>query len=249
MPQAATRRSGGVRGACWAGFEFLLIGAGISVIGAWSCVVFSPLGPGQWPDSWPGGMHWPVDVPIDWPVLPVSWEPWYSSGFGLKYVYHDDPCFYYLGSPKYILRQWTVGRIDAGWPFACLTGHQASYLESRDPGTPWSTSQAWVGAVRLRGLRMAAPVTPADEVLPLPYWPLWVGLALDALVLGGLVAGARFGVKAARQAIRRRRSLCPRCAYPIGVSAICSECGRPITPRAVPLSIPPAPSPDHGKPS
>ena len=40
------------------------------------------------------------------------------------------------------------------------------------------------------------------------------------------------GPFALRRFLRTRRGLCPRCAYPVGESAVCSECGREL-PRGV----------------
>jgi hypothetical protein len=31
-----------------------------------------------------------------------------------------------------------------------------------------------------------------------------------------------------RRRSRRRRNLCPSCAYPVGSSPVCTECGRPV---------------------
>jgi hypothetical protein len=31
-----------------------------------------------------------------------------------------------------------------------------------------------------------------------------------------------------RRRIRARRGQCPACAYPVGASTVCTECGRPV---------------------
>ncbi len=53
-----------------------------------------------------------------------------------------------------------------------------------------------------------------------------VNTALNAL----LGASLYFGPRALRHTLRRRRRLCPHCAYPIGTSPVCTECGRPFQP-------------------
>ena len=36
-----------------------------------------------------------------------------------------------------------------------------------------------------------------------------------------------------RRFLRVRRGLCPKCAYPMGESSVCTECGKPLAKRAV----------------
>ena len=63
----------------------------------------------------------------------------------------------------------------------------------------------------------------------LPWHPIWPGFAINTifyaailwLFIGGLFALRRF------LRLRRglRRGLCPKCAYPMGESSVCTECG------------------------
>jgi hypothetical protein len=65
-----------------------------------------------------------------------------------------------------------------------------------------------------------------------PARPLVVGFALNSLCYG---AGFWFVIampRGARRYWRSKRGLCPACAYPIGTSAVCTECGKPVSPRA-----------------
>ena len=69
----------------------------------------------------------------------------------------------------------------------------------------------------------------------IPLAPIWTGFAVDTLfytavwiVLLLLLVGP--GI--IRRTVRHIRSLCPACAYPIGESAVCSECGRALPGRA-----------------
>jgi hypothetical protein len=65
----------------------------------------------------------------------------------------------------------------------------------------------------------------------IPLHPLWPGFAINtifyALLLWPLVAAPGF----VRRRLRRRRGLCPGCAYPIGTSDVCTECGRDLPER------------------
>jgi hypothetical protein len=64
-----------------------------------------------------------------------------------------------------------------------------------------------------------------------PLHPIWLGFAINTL----FYAGVLWLLFAASFALRRRgrieRGLCPKCAYPIGASPICSECGKPVRPK------------------
>jgi hypothetical protein len=68
----------------------------------------------------------------------------------------------------------------------------------------------------------------------LPIGPLWPGFAINTLfyaaVLWGLwlLFAATFAL---RQWRRVRRGLCPACAYPVGASEVCTECGKAVTPK------------------
>ena len=46
----------------------------------------------------------------------------------------------------------------------------------------------------------------------------------------------RGGLRALRRVLRVRRGLCPKCAYPMGESAVCSECGQALPKRLRPAT-------------
>ena len=51
---------------------------------------------------------------------------------------------------------------------------------------------------------------------------------LSAVVLWLLICGpSEFG-RLIRRFSRTRRGLCPKCAYPMGESAVCTECGKTL---------------------
>jgi hypothetical protein len=67
----------------------------------------------------------------------------------------------------------------------------------------------------------------------LPLRPIWPGFAINTLLYAGmlwLLFAAPFALRRRR---RIKRGLCPKCAYPIGVSDVCTECGAdvPLFPR------------------
>ncbi len=66
----------------------------------------------------------------------------------------------------------------------------------------------------------------------LPYRPSWPGFALNTLFYATVLWLLIPGPFALRRFVRVRRGLCPACAYPMGESAGCSECGKPLPARA-----------------
>jgi len=63
----------------------------------------------------------------------------------------------------------------------------------------------------------------------LPFAPLWPGFAINTLFYAGVLWMLFCGPFALRRMIRRRRGQCPACAYPIGQSPVCTECGAAVT--------------------
>ena len=68
-----------------------------------------------------------------------------------------------------------------------------------------------------------------DHTVPLR--PIWLGLLFNTLFYATLLWLAIPGPFALRRLLRVRRGLCPKCAYPMGESAVCSECGRELARR------------------
>ncbi len=62
----------------------------------------------------------------------------------------------------------------------------------------------------------------------LPLRPLWPGFLANTLLCATLLWLLIPGPFALRRLIRRERGLCPKCAYPMGESSICSECGNAL---------------------
>ena len=74
--------------------------------------------------------------------------------------------------------------------------------------------------------------------LLLPLLPIWFGFAANTLFYGLLLWLPICGPYVLRQFIRRRRGLCPACAYPISESEVCSECGKAQHENCLPKQLP-----------
>ncbi len=66
----------------------------------------------------------------------------------------------------------------------------------------------------------------------IPYRPIWPGFAINTIFYAATFWLLIPGPFALRRFRRVRRGLCPKCAYPVGDSSVCTECG-----KALPLRI------------
>lgn len=72
------------------------------------------------------------------------------------------------------------------------------------------------------------------EYFVVPLRPQWPGFAINTLLYGGVPWLLLCGPFELRRYRRRKRGLCVHCAYPIGESDVCTECGRAIPMRKGP---------------
>ncbi len=63
--------------------------------------------------------------------------------------------------------------------------------------------------------------------------PTWPGFGVNTIIYGALFWPLISGLFSVRGLVRVRRGLCPKCAYPMGESSVCTECGKPLAQRAV----------------
>ncbi len=72
------------------------------------------------------------------------------------------------------------------------------------------------------------------EYIVVPLRPQWPGFAINTILYGGVPWLLVCGPFELRRYRRRKRGLCVYCAYPIGASNVCTECGRAISRRRRP---------------
>ncbi|MCI0630650.1 MAG: hypothetical protein L0Y44_08370 [Phycisphaerales bacterium] len=74
--------------------------------------------------------------------------------------------------------------------------------------------------------------------LMLAYRPVWLGFSANTLLyaagiwLLGLMPLAVYR-RVFRWRIRTKAGLCGACGYPVGIRPVCTECGKPVTPKDV----------------
>ena len=185
---------------------FLLLGAVVNVGVAYSCVFWAP--------DWPGGSS--VDLPAgsDWVREPGASWPAPNKGFASSAFGHSIVTRSATTKPGIAYHQ-TI--IQFGWPFRTVE------LEVRVVG---GRIQERIG---LGGQIPATPLFPRHRYLPFhPFWPAFIANTLFYATLLWLLT---VGLFALRRFLRMKRGLCPKCAYPMGESPVCTECGRLLPKR------------------
>ncbi|MCI0675040.1 MAG: hypothetical protein L0Y42_04610 [Phycisphaerales bacterium] len=115
-----------------------------------------------------------------------------------------------------------------GWPVASFCS--AVLL---DPSNLGKSSDVRDGIALKIGGPVKLGITRFPGLRVLPTRPIFLGFAFNttfyAIILWLLFATPAF----ARRRIRLKRGLCPACAYPVGESATCTECGKPVPTKSV----------------
>ena len=215
---------------------FLLLGAIVNVAVAWGCAAWSRYNNNAMQDySHPGLPNWIVSV---------------SKGIGVTRV---------SAVPDNDL--WDISSIrgDVQIPAWSRTNERPSEAEFADRTAPWIVEHASGWPVRagialiqrnlfdFAGARIASSrfhivsgfaVLDDGSTNPVPYRvlpvrPLWPGFAINT-VFYALVLWLLFAAPFALRRWRRiKRGLCPKCAYPVGTSTVCTECGKALVCKRV----------------
>jgi len=222
-PQGATaqaaeltpsRRAAAVAWSWWPLGVCVVAGLLSTVVMAWACAVFSPVGSRSGQASTGSDaarVGWPANPLLEWArqTPPTSAEV--TSGFGVTAISASG-----LGPSSQSL--WMTVRW-YGWPIRALHA-----------GTQTRVDAARFEPVALDGGWLAGVAWPAAwpherTVVPvLPIVPLWGGMlacwAVHAGFWGALMAAVRWAVRSRRRANGR----CPGCGYP-RLAGRCPECG------------------------
>ena len=111
--------------------------------------------------------------------------------------------------------------VDAsGFPSVAL-----GYREVMDTAaTPVFRSASWPSLAVPKRLRDFSN----SGFLNLPVTPIWPGFVSNSVLYSALMVVVVKLVHHGHRVLRLRCGLCPECAYPIGVSDCCTECGREL---------------------
>lgn len=120
--------------------------------------------------------------------------------------------------------------VAAGWPLPAVWCHaRAAAPRWPGPGVGRVETGGWVAPTWTRA-DQPAWIAQLDRKAPLPWRPIWRGLAVNTAIFAAAWAPLLVFPGAIRRAHRRRRGLCPRCGYDLRAlpeGAPCPECGRP----------------------
>jgi hypothetical protein len=203
----------------------LLAGAAVNMAVAWGCVAFAPFvfSTTKWDKNLPQAnrddFRW---LAVAQYKTPSGAAVLYSlgTGFGI-----ETRMYMACVSSENSEPLWRLGdlqivpvRTRAGWPFYSLHGGIVNHM-----GTVRR-----VDALELPD-SLASKAHNADRRLPLA--PLWPGFAINTLFYAAILWVLFIGPFKLRRRRRLRHGLCPACAYPVGVSEACTECGKPVQPR------------------
>ncbi len=217
----------------------LLAGAAMTVVVAWGCVAcaagreWSP-GPAEGPDRAVIVDLYAREMSEGWAVIePREMRRPGVTSFGFKCVPLASPG---PDAPFTDLKGWDDAPTEhrwwsfAGWPSPCFSSKTLLFkLIASIRYSPRVAPQGRELGIRVE--QSALGNWPADTF----YFPTaleWKGAAIDTLVYAGVIAALWPGRRAAMRLWRVRRGLCPGCAYPVGVSEVCTECGGKVAARA-----------------
>ena len=85
--------------------------------------------------------------------------------------------------------------------------------------------------VSFGGWRAAGSLGQIGKTEHVPLIPVWPGFAINTIFYAAIL-WLPFGPFELRRSGRLDRGLCPTCAYPMGQSAVCTECGKPLPQQA-----------------
>ncbi len=134
-----------------------------------------------------------------------SWAPWPSD-------------------PRPAMNETTLF-VAAGWPFGAVVASCSDY----DPRWHRRRTFAAFRPARVRPATWSHAVVLRQQDGPftarvLPFGLIWPGFGINTLFYSIMLWLLIPGPFVLRRLIRRRRGLCPKCAYPMGESVVCSEC-------------------------
>jgi hypothetical protein len=188
---------------------FLLLGAAVNVAVAWGCALL-PWRPGY------GDVRLADQDAIDW------WRLHAPAGFpdvpGIVYEGHrfgNRGTVLHEEGVETISRKFLAIRSASGWPMVSLehtswTNVKARTIEARD-------------VYQLSGWPFAAGTGRS-----IPLRPVMPGFAVNTAVYATMLWLAVVAAGHVRRRRRIGRGECPACAYPVGTSAVCTECGGPV---------------------
>ncbi|MCI0631313.1 MAG: hypothetical protein L0Y44_11750 [Phycisphaerales bacterium] len=215
----------------------ILAGAIVNVAVAECCAIWSPMQIHQPGYAWNAPTK---EFGIDLLVPPHWWLD--IDKLSLDGVSYDEFSGFGVHSKQIVVQhgpQYVDGRIAwrllhvhrAGWPLRCLQCQGSLEWDDRRFRRAVRKEMAWDSGVKAPSLFKHVKTNRyriTEYRHPFPLGVVCPGFAINtifyAAILWLLFAAPSF----IRRRIRIKRGLCPACAYPVGESETCTECGKPI---------------------
>ena len=157
---------------------------------------------------------WDQNAPADWPISEDV------QGFKIQSVAYDvDSVEHGHGYKTPAALDLSIVRCREGWPCRSMRSIEAFVFDSPEPLSARLVTKIefTAGSDELTALHVNLVLTP-----------LWPGFAINTLFYAAILWLPFAGFRFVRRRIRTRRGQCPACAYPIGTSDVCTECGRTL---------------------
>jgi hypothetical protein len=191
-------------------------GAIVNVAVAWGCVLWlqRPILSGNktsqssWPESVPA--NWETDVRVS---IWTNWTSTEKTGYGSLRT--SEPAI----TAMYVL--------EAGFPFRALrrivrqVEHAGISLSRPDQAESSTWKEGIIWPDQLEWLN-------CQFVRVMPGTPIWPGFAINTIFYAAILWLLWIAPGKIRRFIRVRRHRCPACAYPVGTSPVCTECGHQL---------------------
>ncbi len=164
---------------------------------------------------------WRRSVPASWPEVPISERTHQGKWFWVvDQSWQSDPLWREAYKREgildyYVLSEWRIGVPAKSLSYDSYTHHVAPMP---------------ISSTRLLERAILAPPGKRRFPLAFPAYPIWPAFIANTLFYATLLWLLITGAFALRRFLRVRRGLCPKCAYPMGESAVCTECGNALLP-------------------
>lgn len=218
---------------------FLLLGAAINIVVAVFSFAFVTPTPGAESES--VATAWPYPAPPGWPAPGPSQTMRNSTTTFVLVESLEQTAERDSGRER---SSCEMSLCQIGRPFRSL-GMYSTVDRRHNPAAPAAAGPNGGPGVASRVLTQSHGTLELSKDwqdrlgLPwLPVRPVWPGFAVNTLLFSALAyvpVGVLFW---ARRRARRLRGQCGACGYPVGVSAVCTECGSPLPMARGPVVLP-----------
>lgn len=206
---------------------FLLLGAAVNVGVAWVLAVSSFPASFYLPLLPAGDYEWPMQVPERWPAVHQSLAQRTTGYSFTKFASHVPPWDGSYSTPR---SYYTADVIAVGWPWPSMEVRRVREFDNFGSGRATRRTDGHPRSIWLLGLPAPRWAFNPDgrtyNRLPVrPRWPEFLG---NSAVFGATLALVWYTPGWWRRARRRRCGQCVTCGYPVGISEVCTECGRSV---------------------